>query len=147
MFSRQRKARVLFALSDFVLVSLAFAAAYETRLLLPLARQFYMTAERAALVLGFAVTAWVLIGLWLEITTGWIPCTRAWRYGIRARQCALGAVCLALLQYSLRLYPEFEPSVSGAVLRLCLGLAVALPAYGQPHGWGVSAASSRRRAT
>ena len=43
MFSRRRKARVLFALSDVLLISLAFAAAYETRLLLPLARQFFMT--------------------------------------------------------------------------------------------------------
>jgi lipopolysaccharide/colanic/teichoic acid biosynthesis glycosyltransferase len=108
MFSRQRKARVLFALSDFLLISLAFAAAYETRLLLPLARQFYMTAERAALVLGFAVTAWVLIGLWLEIYDRLDSVHPRVALRDSARQCASGAVCLALLQYSLRLYPELS---------------------------------------
>ena len=108
MFSRQRKARVLFALSDFVLISLAYAAAYETRLLLPLARQFYMTAERAALVLGFAVTAWVLIGLWLEIYDRLDSVHPRVALRDSARQCVSGAVCLALLQYSLRLYPELS---------------------------------------
>ena len=108
MFSRQRKARVLFALSDFLLITLAFAAAYETRLLLPLARQFYMTAERAALVLGFAVTAWVLIGLWLEIYDRLDSVHPRVALRDSARQCASGAVCLALLQYSLRLYPELS---------------------------------------
>jgi exopolysaccharide biosynthesis polyprenyl glycosylphosphotransferase len=91
-----------------LLISLAFVAAYETRLLLPLARQFYMTAERAALVLGFAVTAWVLIGLWLEIYDRLDSVHPRVALRDSARQCALGAVCLALLQYSLRLYPELS---------------------------------------
>jgi exopolysaccharide biosynthesis polyprenyl glycosylphosphotransferase len=108
MFSRQRKARVLFALSDFLLIALAFAAAYETRRLLPLERPFYMTAERAALVLGFAVTAWVLIGLWLEIYDKLDSVHPLVVLRDSARQCASGAVCLALLQYSLRLYPELS---------------------------------------
>ena len=67
MFSRQRKARVLFALSDICLAALAFEAAYRTRTFLPLQRQFFLTAQQQALVLGSAVVAWVVIGLWLEI--------------------------------------------------------------------------------
>ena len=108
MFSRRRKARVLFALSDVVLISLAFAAAYETRRLLRLANQFYMTAERAVLVLGFAVTAWILIGLWLEIYDKLDSVHPRVALRDSARQCASGAVCLALLQYSLHLYPELS---------------------------------------
>ena len=94
MFSRQRKARVLFALSDLLLITLAFAAAYETRRLLPLERPFYMTAERAALVLGFAVTAWVLIGLWLEIYDKLDSVHPRVALRDSARQCASGAVWL-----------------------------------------------------
>jgi exopolysaccharide biosynthesis polyprenyl glycosylphosphotransferase len=108
MFSRQRKARVLYALSDFLLITLAFAAAYETRRLLPLARQFYMTAERMALVLGFAVVAWILIGLWLEIYDKLDSVDPRVALRDSARQCVSGFVCLALLQYSLRLYPELS---------------------------------------
>ena len=67
MFTRQRKARVLFGLSDIILVTLAFEAAYRTRAILHLERLFYLTVEHKALVLGFALVAWVTIGLWLEI--------------------------------------------------------------------------------
>ena len=67
MFSRHRKARVLFGLSDVILVAIAFEAAYQTRAVLQLDREFYMTVERKALVLAFALASWVAIGLWLEI--------------------------------------------------------------------------------
>ena len=53
MFSRQRKARVLFGLSDVVLIALAFEAAYQTRSILRLEHTFYLMVERKALVLGF----------------------------------------------------------------------------------------------
>ena len=44
VFSRHHKrARLLFGLSDVVLIVLAFAAAYQTRLLLPVERVFYFT--------------------------------------------------------------------------------------------------------
>ena len=67
MFSRQRKARVLFALSDIVLTALAFRGGLPDRRLLHLERAFYLTAERQALVLGFALAAWVRSALWLEV--------------------------------------------------------------------------------
>ena len=56
MFSRQRKARVLFGLSDIFLATLAFEAAYQTRALLHLEHEFYLLVERKALVLG--VSPW-----------------------------------------------------------------------------------------
>src|ERR1700674_1596967 len=67
MFSRQRKARVLFGFWDVVLTALAFEGAYQTRTLLHLEHEFFLTVEKKTLVLGFSLLAWVVIGLWLEI--------------------------------------------------------------------------------
>ena len=108
MFSRQRKSRVLFALSDIVLIGLAFAAAYETRSLLHLQQVFYMLLERKVLVLGFSVFVWVATGVWLKVyekLDSWHP-----RVVLRdsARQCVIGGAGVALLQYVLRLQPEIS---------------------------------------
>ena len=68
MFSRQhRKARVLFGLSDIILTALAFEAAYQTRSLLHLEHIFYVIVPTKALILGFSVGIWLLIGLWLGV--------------------------------------------------------------------------------
>ena len=56
MFNRRRKSRVLFALSDIVLIGLAFAAAYETRALLHFQQQFYMERERKILELRYGLS-------------------------------------------------------------------------------------------
>src|ERR1039458_10521465 len=98
MFSRQRKARVLFGLSDLILATAAFEAAYQTRALLPLQHQFFLTIQQKALVLGFSLVAWVAIGLWLggyEKLDSGHP-----RVILRdtARQCAWGALCLVLVR-------------------------------------------------
>src|ERR1035441_4154655 len=103
MFTRPRKARVLFGLSDIILAAVAFEAAYQTRAVLHLEHNFYLTVERKALVLGFALVAWVIIGLWLgiyeKLDSGHL------RVILRdtARQCAYGALCLVLFEYLLRL--------------------------------------------
>src|SRR5450432_3501795 len=101
MFSRQRKARVLFGLSDILLVALAFEAAYQTRTILHLEHIFYFSVEKKALVLGFTLAAWVVIGLSLEVyeklDSGHL------RIILRdsARQCAYGSLCLVVFEYSL----------------------------------------------
>src|SRR6266568_716363 len=103
MFSRHRKARVLFGLSDVVLVSVGFEAAYQTRVLLHLERAFFLMPERKALVLAVGLAAWVAIGLWLEI---YDRLDRAHpRVILRdaARQCAYGALFLVVFEYILRL--------------------------------------------
>jgi exopolysaccharide biosynthesis polyprenyl glycosylphosphotransferase len=103
MFSRQRKARVLFGLSDILLVALAFEAAYQTRTILHLEHIFYFSVEKKAVVLGFTLAAWVVIGLSLEVyeklDAGHL------RIILRdsARQCAYGSLCLVVFEYSLRL--------------------------------------------
>ena len=103
MFSRQRKARVLYGLSDVVLTTLAFEAAYHTRTVLPLHFVFYLTVQQTALVLGFSLLAWVGIGRWLEIYDKLESAHPPVILRDTARQCALGALCLVIFEYGLRL--------------------------------------------
>src|SRR5271165_3528329 len=103
MFSRQRKARVLFGLSDILLSTLGFEAAYRTRAFLPLENQFFLTAQQRALVLGSALVAWVVIALWLEIYEKLDTAHPRIILRDTFRQCAYGAMCLVLFEYLLRL--------------------------------------------
>lgn len=103
MFSRHRKARVLFGLSDVVLVALAFEAAYQTRALLNLERVFFLRVEQKALVLGFALLAWVLIGIWLEIYEKLDSGHPLVILRDAARQCLYGALGLIVFEYVARL--------------------------------------------
>ena len=103
MFNRQRKARVLFALSDVILATLAFEGAYQTRLLLHLERDFYLTVERKALVLGFSLLALVGIGLWLEMYEKLDAGHPRLILRDAARQCAYSALFLVVFEYVLRL--------------------------------------------
>ncbi len=103
MFSRQRKARVLFGLSDVILVCLGFEGAYQTRALLPLEHTFFLTPESKTLVLGFSLLAWVLIGRWLDIYEKLDSGHPRVILRDAARQCAYGALCLVVFEYVLRL--------------------------------------------
>jgi exopolysaccharide biosynthesis polyprenyl glycosylphosphotransferase len=103
MFTRPRKARVLFGLSDIILAALAFEAAYQTRAVLHLEHNFSLSVERKALVLGFALVAWVVIGLWLGIYEKLDSGHPRVILRDTARQCAYGALCLVLFEYVLRL--------------------------------------------
>ena len=103
MFGRHRKARVLFGLSDVLVAALAFEAAYQTRVVLHLERAFYLTVERKALVLAFALAAWVTIGLWLEVYEKLDIGNPRVILRDAARQCAYGALCLIVFEYVFRL--------------------------------------------
>jgi exopolysaccharide biosynthesis polyprenyl glycosylphosphotransferase len=103
MFARHRKARVLFGLSDIILAALAFEAAYQTRALLHLDHEFYLTVERKALVLAFSLTAWVAIGLWLEIYEKLDSGHPHVILRDAARQCAYGALAVVVFEYLFRL--------------------------------------------
>ena len=103
MFSRYRKARVLFGLSDVVLAAAAFQAAYQTRAVMHLKYLFYLTPQQKALDLAVALFAWVGIGRWLgvyEKLDAGHP-----RIVIRdaALQCAYGALSLVIFEYLLRM--------------------------------------------
>ena len=103
MFSRQRKARVLFGLSDIFLATLAFEAAYRTRTILPLQREFFLTVQQQALVLGSSLVAWVVIGLWLEIYEKLDTAHPRLILRDTFRQCVYSALFLVVVEYGLRL--------------------------------------------
>src|SRR5580704_12396971 len=103
MFARQRKARVLFGLSDILLAALGFEAAYQTRSFLRLEHLFYLTAQQQVLVLGSALVAWVTIALWLEIYEKLDSAHPRIILRDTFRQCIYGAMCLVIFEYSLRL--------------------------------------------
>jgi exopolysaccharide biosynthesis polyprenyl glycosylphosphotransferase len=103
MFARQRKARVLFGLSDVILATLAFEGAYQTRLLLHLKYVFYIVADRKALVLAFTLLALVLIGLWLQIYDKLDTAHPRIILRDTARQCAYNVLFVLVMQYLFRL--------------------------------------------
>src|SRR5262245_15556888 len=103
MFSRHRKARVLFGLSDIILAAIAFEAAYRTRVFLDLEREFYLTVERKGMVLAFALGSWVAIALWLEIYEQLDSGHPRVIVRDAARQCAYGALAIIVFEYLFRL--------------------------------------------
>jgi exopolysaccharide biosynthesis polyprenyl glycosylphosphotransferase len=65
VYSRtNRKARVLFALADIALTAIAFEAAYQLRMVLPLERNFFLSIPHKALLLVAALLTVVLAALW-----------------------------------------------------------------------------------
>ena len=103
MFGRHRKARVLFGLSDVLLAALAFEAAYQTRVVLHLEHLFYLTVQQKALVLAYALAAWVTIGLWLEVYEKLDIGNPRVILRDAARQCGYGALCLIVFEYVFRM--------------------------------------------
>jgi len=103
MFSRHRNARVVFGLSDIILASLAFEAAYRTRVVLHLERVFFLTVDKKALVLAFSLFSWVAIGLWLEVYEKLDAGHPRVILRDAARQCGYGALCLIVFEYVFRL--------------------------------------------
>jgi hypothetical protein len=90
--------------------ALALEAAYRSRIRLPFDQVFYLIAPIKALILGFSVLAWVLIGFWLNVCDR--PDSGHARRVARdsLRHTALGVASLAGFQYLLRL--EFPLSRS-----------------------------------
>ena len=104
MFGRHhRKARLLFGLSDVLLTALAFEAAYQTRLLLPIDREFFFTIPVKALLLGASILTFVLIAYWLEIYDRLDSAHPRVIVRDTFRQCTLAAICIVLFEFLLRL--------------------------------------------
>ena len=105
MFSgHYRKVKVLFAISDLILTALAFEAAYQVRArLLPnLEHAFFLDRSTKALLLGFALTAWVAIAYWFDVYDKLDSGHPRVVLHNTFRQCALGTVALVLFEYLLR---------------------------------------------
>ena len=93
----------MFGLSDIFLAILAFEAAYRTRTFLPLEREFFLTEQQKALVLGSALVALVVMGLWLEIYEKLDSAHPRIILRDTFRQCGYSVVCLVVFEYVLRL--------------------------------------------
>jgi exopolysaccharide biosynthesis polyprenyl glycosylphosphotransferase len=105
MFSNQhRKAKLLFGLSDIVLVAFAFESAYLSRLSLPnLGHAFYLETGQKALVLGLAVLTWLLAGYWLNVYQDLGTGQRGLILRDLLRQTGYASIALVLSEYLLRL--------------------------------------------
>lgn len=108
MFSRHhRKARVLFAFADILLVALAFEAAYQTRLRLgflgSFERHFEIPLPVHALLLSLAALIWVGAGYWFDIYERVESAAAAVIIRETSRQTVVGFVGVILLEYLLRL--------------------------------------------
>ncbi|MBI1898411.1 MAG: sugar transferase [Acidobacteria bacterium] len=104
VYSRHhRKARLLFALSDVILTALAFEAAYQTRAWLPFDNTFFLIVPIKALLLGWTVLTWVLLGYWLEVYDRLDSAHPRVILRDTFRQCMLGFIVVVLLEFLLRL--------------------------------------------
>ncbi len=108
MFSRHfRRVKAIFGLIDSLLVCLAFIAAYQTRFLLNVERLFYFTFyiefPTAILLLVVSVISWLAIGYWFNIYEKLDSAHPSVVLRDTLRQCVLGAACLVLAEYLLRL--------------------------------------------
>jgi exopolysaccharide biosynthesis polyprenyl glycosylphosphotransferase len=102
MFSSQtRKTKVGFAVFDLLVTALAFQVAYQTRLAIRFEHEFGIPAY--SLVLAFCTLTWVSAGWWLDVYSH--LGRRDWRTVLRDafRQAMLGALCLLVFEFLLRL--------------------------------------------
>lgn len=93
----------MFGLSDVILTALAFEAAYQTRLYLPIGTTFFLLVSIKALLLGTAVLTWVLVGYSLNIYERLESSHPRIVLRDTFRQCVLGGICIVLLEFMLRL--------------------------------------------
>jgi exopolysaccharide biosynthesis polyprenyl glycosylphosphotransferase len=104
VFSRHyRKVKAVFGTTDVLLISLAFLAAYWTRLLLPLEKDFYLDFRIAALGVAVSALSTVAIGYWLEVYERLDSAHPRVILRDTFRQCALGGICLVVTEFLLRL--------------------------------------------
>ncbi len=109
MFSRHyRRVKAIFGLIDSILICLAFIAAYQTRLFLNFERLFYWLFYIPFPDCHFAAgyfrgLSWLAIGYWFNIYEKLDSAHPSVVLRDTFRQCVLGAACLVLAEYLLRL--------------------------------------------
>jgi exopolysaccharide biosynthesis polyprenyl glycosylphosphotransferase len=104
VFSRHhRKVRLLFAVTDILLVVLAFEAAYQSRQWMPLEREFFLTIQSKALLLGASILLWPVAALWLDIYDRLDAAHPRVIFRDSFKQSAIGTIGLVLVQFALRM--------------------------------------------
>jgi exopolysaccharide biosynthesis polyprenyl glycosylphosphotransferase len=86
-----------------LVTALAFEAAYQTRVWVPLERLFFLTVPVKALLLGFSVLTWLLAGFWLGVYDRLDAAHPRVVLRDSLRQCFVGTAALILFEYLLRL--------------------------------------------
>src|ERR1700691_1010022 len=104
VFSRHyRKGKAIFGATDVLLTSIAFIAAYQTRIRLHFEKTFFIDFPVAALLLVLSALCWVAIGYWFDVYEKLDSAHPSVVLRDTFRQCVLGAACLVLAEYLLRL--------------------------------------------
>ena len=118
MYYRQhRKSRVLFAVSDTLLLLLAFTIAYQIRAWLPLARNFELDSATIGMLLGVSFVAWIFVAYWHEVYDRADIADPKQILSDTLKQCGLGGVALVVAIYLMRL------DLSRPFMLLYVGLA------------------------
>ena len=108
VFSRHyRKVKGIFSLLDTILVALAFVAAYLTRVRVHTGGifrfAFYFDFPIAVLLLSVSLLSWLAIGYWFSIYEKLDSANPRVVLRDTFRQCVLGAICLVVAEFMLRL--------------------------------------------
>lgn len=104
MYYRQhRKSRVLFAVSDTLLLLLAFTAAYQIRAWLPLQRNFELDAPTIGMLLGVSFVAWIFVAYWHEVYDRVDGADPKQILAGTLKQCGLGGIALVVAVYLMRI--------------------------------------------
>ena len=103
-----RKVRLLFGLSDLVLLTSAFALAYQARIALgvytiPFEHEFFLLAPVRALLMGWSAAVWVGLGIWWQIYDRIDAAHPRVILANSVRQCLFGAVSIVVLDFVLKL--------------------------------------------
>src|SRR5580692_3992916 len=138
----RRKVRILFSVSDMILLALAFQFAYWTRTRLELKNVFFLVPHTRALLLGWSTVMWVGLGYWWEIYDRIDAAHPKVILRDAFRQCLLGSASVVLFEYLLNvdLSRSFLGLFAGFTwFLLCLLRLNAGRILGAMRGrWGVS---------
>jgi exopolysaccharide biosynthesis polyprenyl glycosylphosphotransferase len=98
-----RKVRILFGISDILLIGIAFELAYATRGRLELQHFFALTSPMKALLAGWSMIVWVALGYWWDLYDRVDKAHPSVILRDAFRQCLLGAASLILFEYFQRM--------------------------------------------
>jgi exopolysaccharide biosynthesis polyprenyl glycosylphosphotransferase len=98
-----RKVRILFGISDILLIGVAFELAYATRGRLALEHFFALPRPEKALLAGWSMLVWIALGYWWELYDHIDTAHPRLILRDAFHQCLLGAASVILFEYFQRM--------------------------------------------